>query len=522
MAARWYAHLGAEQRTCRPQARRIAARAVLLLAACGLVACASLRGSDPVSDEQVRAIRNLAAAAAQQEALHRGGPESTPAPRDAQSPLGGNEATAATQKTSREPLEQRIRASLDKDLVLKSFAAVADGSRYAFVLARPAACGAAACRQAILFLLEVGEPIAAVASHEFGLDDAASVPESISQTFATAAADSVPLVLAELMRHGAREAPGAGHPGGGGVTNEVCGWWLRAAHPRFVCAPKTPIASSYLLLAGALVERWTARFPGEGFVAEAVAQPSGRPGSAVASPRLADLGVASTEAGTRDFPFGGFTGRALGLSSGRWTTLGEFRCLAASLDDALRDVGWKEFESWQHESVRRLVTASRRAADELKTDVALARLRDALELDRCNADAWRLLGRLEYQSGYAARAAPALAISLTLAPSHDATLVDLADALAALNPDPPPGRLSWRFVQAVLDDRRTTQPLLSPIANPPSAKAMRRAALPRDVAVALYSAWLERTADDPRALEPVRRHVQTKLAELGAPPATRP
>jgi cytochrome c-type biogenesis protein CcmH/NrfG len=167
--------------------------------------------------------------------------------------------------------------------------------------------------------------------------------------------------------------------------------------------------------------------------------------------------------------------------------------------------------------VRQRVVAARHASAELDTDRALALLRDALSIDGCDATAWRLLGRLEFERGRAARAAPALAVALSLTAGEPATMVDLADALAVLNTASATGAASLATVLEALESHGNTRAVVDD-----ARQKLEGRATARGLAIALYESFLERTsAEDPR-LEAARRRAGEQVGSMrrgGAAPA---
>src|SRR5262249_54157342 len=138
----------------------------------------------------------------------------------------------------------------------------------------------------------------------------------------------------------------------------ACGWWLRRNGTTFVCAPKLPGPSRYHAAKGVLIESWDAALPSRG-------EP---------------FGVAAR------------TGRLLQIADGRWQELDSFRCLGRPFDDALNEAGSSGLATWQRETTRRLIATARIAKANLESDAAISRLEQALAVDGCNPEAWRLLG----------------------------------------------------------------------------------------------------------------------------------
>jgi cytochrome c-type biogenesis protein CcmH/NrfG len=151
-----------------------------------------------------------------------------------------------------------------------------------------------------------------------------------------------------------------------------------------------------------------------------------------------------------------------------------------------------------------------RASEELHTDRGVALLRDALAVDACEVETWRLLGRLEVEAGHTASAVPQLAVAVALSPREAAPLVDLADALLVLDAATPADQTAFAAARDLLADRRPTKTLVS------------GAHGPRDLARALYAAYLERTATDADRHRSRRRRVQQEIRRLGGSAAKEP
>jgi hypothetical protein len=461
--------------------RRRAAPAVAVLLA--LVACATgPAGGDRLSSSDVEALRRSIALAGREGAA-ASATATVPGPADQE--RGGGAKPSAPEGGAqpglpppRSELERRARAVLGPTRVVGEISLAGDGSRYALVLG--AAEGDPIDR---LLLLDLAtDPGLVVGEHDFAAGEAASGasgadPSSHDPTAAPEArfarplevmSDSgEPVLLAEIHR---------------GNESIACGWWLRRRGTTFVCAPRATVSSSYRTVDGALVESWEAFLP--------------------------EIGG--------DVRVSGKTGRLFGILGGRWREADHFRCLAWPLEDALRQAGPPGLDAWQRSAVRQRVAAARRESDALETGRAVALLNDALSIDGCDAVTWRLLGRLEFERGRAASAAPPLAVALALGGGEPATMVDLADALAVLNASPPSGAASLQATLTALEGHGTTREVVE--------RARRETGTPsaRGVSVALYETFLERTSPTDPRLEATRRRAAEQIAALRAarkPPA---
>ncbi|MFM7143150.1 MAG: hypothetical protein ACKO2K_14685 [Alphaproteobacteria bacterium] len=335
------------------------------------------------------------------------------------------------------------------------------GSRYAFALE---AAGEGGLVRDRLLLFDLGPtPGVIVGEHDFGADDlgtpgAGDSRPRVSATFEAMSDTAEPLLLAEIEGRGRTLA---------------CGWWFERSRSRFVCAPSIGGPARYRLVDRDLFETWEAELPGDGGVPDV----------------------------------SGTSGRSLHLVGGRWREEDPFRCLGWSIEDALREAGAQGIASWQARGVQQRVAAAERAADALEPRTARSLLRDAVVIDGCDPNTWRLLGRLEFENGDAASAAPALAMALALRPNEPAALLDLADALAVLDSGSQAGSAALRRTTDTLRRRRETAAIVE--------RGGRRGA--RGLAAACYRAFLGATTSDPR-LEVARRHATEALASLEPKP----
>ena len=175
------------------------------------------------------------------------------------------------------------------------------------------------------------------------------------------------------------------------------------------------------------------------------------------------------------------------------------------LSEALGEAGARTLAVWQQDTVQQLTRAASRASEGLETDVAIARLEDALAVDGCAPETWRLLGRLEFEAGRP-QAAATLAVALALAPRDEGVLLDLADALAVLDVAKPGRATAGIRCSPCSASRPTTRELVEGGAGK-SPKALARA---------LYRAFLARTPTEDVWLAARRRKVEEKLATLDA------
>jgi hypothetical protein len=202
---------------------------------------------------------------------------------------------------------------------------------------------------------------------------------------------------------------------------------------------------------------------------------------------------------------GRVSGRVLRFADGSWQEGDSFRCLGTPLDQAWQQAGRRSLATWQQDTVRTLTRSATHAAGGLDTDVAASRLRDALVVDGCAPETWRLLGRLEFEAGKPS-ASRTLAVALALSPRDDGVLLDLADGLAVLRTDVPAQAEAWRDVVAVLGNRPATRPWTEGTAGKS----------PRSLARALYETYLARTSSEDEWVQARRRRVEEKIAALDA------
>ena len=410
--------------------------------------------------------RDLARYEALRSSLERAGaadaPEPMAAPEVSPTPVPGRAPRDDAERVA------RARAAWTSERPLPTLVPAGRGSRYAFAIEAASESGPVRDR---LLLFDLGpERGFVVGEHEFDADDlgtpgSSEATPSIGQTFEAMSDVGEPLLLAEIEGRGRTLA---------------CGWWFERSRSRFVCAPSIGGPSRYHLVERDLFELWDAELPGDGGV-----------------PRVS-----------------GTSGRSLHLVGGRWREDDPFRCLGWPLEDALREAGAQGIANWQSRGVQQRVAAAARAADALETGPARTLLRDAVAIDGCDPVTWRLLGRLEYESGNAAAAVPALALALALRPSEPAAMLDLGDALAVLDSGSSAGSTALRRATETLRSRPATASLV--------ARGGRRGA--RGLAAAAYRAFLETTARDPR-LEVARRHARESLDALdgrAARPAPQP
>ncbi len=303
-------------------------------------------------------------------------------------------------------------------------------------------------RGAMLALVDVTQESGVL----LGRHDFASGPMEVRHAMVVSTVEGEPAVLAELV---------------GPEESSTCGWWLAARRPRFLCAPKVGGPSRYEAYGDLLVESWQTDFP---------------------PPALSEP--------TR-------TGRMVRLSPrGRWAEVDSFRCLGRPLSDVRSEAGRGGVRRWQRDSVRRLSRVALHQSRTFDDERASGLLRDAIAIDACDAEPWRLLGRLDFQAGRTATAAPALAAAVAL-DSHDAApLVDLADALIGLNTATESGQAAWRATLDVLARPLATRSL---VAAPTSPKALARG---------LYESYLERTEETAGRHHSRRRRVHQQLEVL--------
>lgn len=428
----------------------------MLAAACVAAACG--RQPKQLTLEQYALIQErLAAQSASAAAMEAPEPGATPVPAGVpgESPV-----------PPRGDAERRARAAsaLPPGSQLGPAKAVGDGTRWVLALASARRADDDGVGPNLVLFDVSSKTGILLGEHDFGLEQPDAPPPSrLERTFLLDASPGDPVVLAELLRADGAVAPSFG----------ACGWWLRPRKAAFLCAPRLTPESRYDVHQGQLVESW--------------------PVDSVGSH------VPSAKAGRQ-------TGRKLRFDDGRWQETDSFRCLGRPLEQALAEAGRRSVEAWQRDGVRRLTQAATRAADRIETDVAIARLQDALAIDGCAPDTWRILGRLEFQAGRP-EAAATLAVAFALAPRDDAVLVDLADALAVLDPAKPAQRETWHSVVAVLGSRGTTRVYVDDGGG----------GSPRALAATLYRTFLDRTSAGDEWLAARRRKVEEKLAALDAP-----
>lgn len=248
----------------------------------------------------------------------------------------------------------------------------------------------------------------------------------------------------------------------------ACGWWLVPGRPQFVCAPRIDGTSTLAASRGDLIESWASRYP---------------------PPSVADPGR---------------TGRVLQLSPvGRWSEIDGFRCLVRPLADVLTETRVGRIRRWQRDTVRRLTRVALHQSRTFEDDRAAGLLRDALEVDACDAEPWRLLGRLQFQRGQYDDATPALAMAVGLRSRDPAPLVDLADALVEVDAATAAGERAWAQTKEIL-------------ARPTSTRALAAGAGgPTSLAARLYRAYLERTETSAERHRATRRRVEQQLSGLG-------
>lgn len=360
---------------------------------------------------------------------------------------------------------KRAQAALAPGADLGEAAPVGDGTRWLVAFARTPGGGGRH-----LLLLDVAQPKGVVlGEHDFGGERASGVdPERtrIGRTFLLDATPGEQVVLAEILQRGED----------GAVTAGACGWAL-GRRSLFVCAPRMTPTSRYEQHDGQLVESW----------------------------QVDTVGARAARSGAMR------NGRVLRWANGSWSETDAFRCLGRPLADAFRDAGVQPLGRWQEESVRRLLQAAKRQSAALETDAAIALLRDAIAIDGCSSDAWRVLGRLELEAGRP-EAVTSLAVALALAPRDGAALLDLGDALAVLDPARPEARELWHDALAVLERRGATRRFVEG----PGGKS------PQALAAVLYEEFLARTSPSDEWLAARRRRVEEKLDALEGGPRARP
>jgi len=430
----------------------------LVTLACLTLASCGTRQSKQLSVAQFTAIQQRLAAKSAADAT---GPAATPAPG-----AGPAASPGAAPVPPRDDGERRARAAaaLPAGVKLGAVASIGNGTRYVLALATVERNGTTVGPN--LVVVDVSPPQGVVlGEHDFGLEQPGAVaPTRLGRTFLLDESPEDPVVLAELFLPDGERDPYFG----------ACGWWLRRRKPAFLCAPRLTPDSRFDVHRGELVESWSVDSVGARVPSKA----------------------------------GSHTGRKLRFVEGRWQETDSFRCVGRPLAEAFQEAGSATLSEWQQDTVRRLTKAATRAGDELETDVAIARLQDALAADGCSPETWRLLGRLEFEAGRP-QAAATLAVALALAPHAEAALVDLADALAVLDVAKPPQRESWHSALAVLGSRPSTRVYTDGAANKS----------PRALAAVLCRAFLARTSADDEWQLSRRQKVEHKLELLETPRA---
>lgn len=300
----------------------------------------------------------------------------------------------------------------------------------------------------MLALIDVRQsPGVLVGRHDFPVG-----PVQVDGAFLIETTGGEPTVLATL------DAP---------KESSTCGWWIAARRPRFLCAPKVAGHSEYDVVEGLLVESWQTDFPP----------------SSLAEP-------------TR-------TGRMVRLSSaGRWAEVDSFRCLGRPLLEVAAEARRGGVRRWQRDSIRRLSRVAHHQSEVFDDERAVALLRDAIAIDACDAQPWRLLGRLEYEAGHTVAAVPALAAAVALDSRDPAPLVDLADALVGLDASTPEGAEAFDVAVEVLARPALTRGLVQA---PTGPKALARG---------LYGTYLEATESVATRHHSRRRRVESQLQVL--------
>jgi len=415
-----------------------------------VVACSALASCGPGQSKQISAAQ-FAAIQQQLQVADGSAAQATPEPGASPRP---------SPIPPRDDAERRARATgaVAPGVKLGTLVPVGGGDRYVLGLATGQRDGKKFGPNLVLFDISTKQGLL-LGEHDFGDQPGDSAPAKLGRALLLDTAPDEPVVLGELFL-----PEGASEPFFG-----ACGWWLRRRKPTFLCAPRLTPDSRFEVHHGQLVESWSVDVVG----------------AKIAS-----------KAGTR-------SGRQLHFVDERWQETDNFRCLGLPIAEAFKEAGTQTVAIWQQETVRRLTKAATRAAESLETDVATARLQDALATDGCVPDTWRLLGRLEFEAGRP-QAAATLAVALALAPRDDAVLIDLADALAILDVAKPPQRDSWHSTLTILGERATTRAWVEG----DNGKS------PRALAIALYRAFLERTSASDEWLAARRRKVEQKLDAL--------
>jgi len=336
-------------------------------------------------------------------ALEQTAVESTP------HPLPSPHRSAAPARSAKQQ-RARAQAALPPGHALGALKPIGREGRFAFALDAPREQKPG--QGGTLSLIDLGsERGALVAAHDFGeAGFLAGGPVEVAATFELRDEAGRKLFLADLRS-------------GRGDT-AVCGWWLSIDRPRFVCAPSTPRQSDHHAWMDMLLDTWEADSP------------------------------------TRPVRDPGTSGRVMAFAKGDWREIDSFRCLGWKLDRALREAGEQPLGQWQRAAIQADRAAALAAANRGENGVALARLRDALDLDACDVEVWRILGRLEREAGHVDRAVPPLAVAVALRPHGEAALIDLADALIELERTRGDGGEAWSTARQVLSSRKETRSFL--------------------------------------------------------------
>lgn len=436
------------------RARLVRRSGLLLVLSAGFLLASCRPRTPQISSAQFEAIQRQLAVQASEVAVQAEDGATPPGP---------------TPLPPRDDAERRARAAkaLPAGVDVGNLAVVGNGTRWVMALVAPKRGDATVGPNLLLLDVSSSEGVL-LGEHDFGQSAPDGKPPArIGRALLIdAASREEPVVLAELLPAEGANAASLG----------ACGWWLRRRRNMFSCAPRLTSTSKLDVHDGQLVESWQVDPLGGGATGNA----------------------------------GRISGRVLRFADGQWQESDTFRCLGTPLDQAWKQAGRQPLSTWQPETVRTLTRSATHAAGGLETEAASARLRDALVIDGCAPETWRLLGRLEFEAGKPG-AARTLAIALALAPRDDGVLLDLADSLAVLRPDVPAQRESWHDVVAVLDGRPATRSWVEGAAG----------RSPRALARTLYEAYLARTSPEDEWLQARRRRVAEKLAALDAPAARR-
>lgn len=383
--------------------------------------------------------------AALREELERTSPEATPRPLP--SPRRPAKPAARSAKQQR----ARAQAVLPPGRSIVALSPIGRDGRQAFVL--DVARGQQPGRESTLSLVDLAsDPAVLLAAHDFGETSfLPGGPVRIAATFQVRDETAHSILLADLR---SRDGSAA-----------VCGWWLSSDRPRLVCLPAMPRPSELSAWSDMLIQTWDA----------------GSPTPPVRAP--------------------GINGRVLVFGGGGWRELDSFRCLGWKLDRALREANQQPLGEWQRGATQARRAAALAAAERGDARAARALLGDALDLDACDIETWRIAGRLDLQAGDAAAAVPALAVAVALRPHGEAALVDLADALIALDQAGGGEGEAWSSARQVLSSRKGTKALVE------QAKGPR----PSDLARVLYERFLAMTAGSAPHLGAQRRHAREQI-----------